>query len=201
MPDEPAARIRTRLTPEARRAIITSAAQKAFANAAYEDVSVAQIAADSGSSEALVHKYFGTKAGLYTHLLNENFSELHRRHQAADDPQQSARERVRIWLLCYTSIVTELPLEWALVFAHPRPEPALATEARTQHEARVVETIANYIGGTHNFRDIAALHGFCGFLSTATATWLHAGRPEDHRHLLIDAALGALQGALGDWRH
>ncbi|GAA4787926.1 TetR family transcriptional regulator [Corynebacterium canis] len=200
MSDDPPARTRTRLTPEARRAIIINAAKRAFAAAPYEAVSIAQIAHEADSSVALVHKYFSTKAELYTHLLTDTMAELERRRKAADDPQQSARERVRIMLLCYTNMVSELPIDWACVFVHPRPEPALATQARADYQAHNVAIIADYIGGIHNYRDEAALNGFFGFLSTTTLAWLHDGRPADHRHLLIDAALGALQGALGDWR-
>ena len=49
-------------------------------------------------------------------------------------------------------------------------------------------------------RHAYALAGYFGFVDAATLRWLGAGCPEAERYPLVDAALGALQGALGDWR-
>ena len=41
--------------------------------------------------------------------------------------------------------------------------------------------------------------GFLGFLGAAAQQWVAAGCPADQRGPLVEAALGALQGAIGDW--
>ncbi|WJZ02111.1 transcriptional regulator BetI [Corynebacterium freiburgense] len=200
MPCETTPHGRRRLNPETRKATIMKCAMERFSQSPYEQTSIAQIASDAEASVALVHKYFGTKAELYTATLDSTFAELLRRQQQADDPQQSARERVRIMLLVYIDLVAELPIEWAKIFVSPGAEPALATQTRMHYHQQEVTTIAELIGGIHWYRDEAALHGYLGFLQAATYAWLEAGRQKDHKHALIDATLGALQGALGDWR-
>lgn len=201
MHSETPAHRRQRLSPEARQATILECAMHRFGATSYEETSIAHIAADANASVALVHKYFGTKAELYTHALTSTFQELEQRQQQADDAQQCARERVRLMLLSYIELISELPITWAKVFVHPKAEPLLATETRAQHRQREVEFIANLIGGIHGYRDTAALNGFSGFLSSATLAWLDDGRKKEHIYSLVDAALGALQGALGDWRN
>ena len=44
-----------------------------------------------------------------------------------------------------------------------------------------------------------ALWGYFGFIDAAALRWVGKGCPEEDRWALIDAALGALEGALGDW--
>ena len=56
------------------------------------------------------------------------------------------------------------------------------------------------VGGADDSRTSFALWGYLGFLDDACLRWVHAGCPDDQRHSLVDAALGCLEGALGDWR-
>ena len=66
-------------------------------------------------------------------------------------------------------------------------------------EAAVV-ALAEVVGGSRGHRDNFALWGYLGFLDDACLRWVHADCPDDQRHSLIDAALGCLEGALGDSR-
>ena len=55
---------------EATRAAILEAAKARFAKDGYEQVGVRDIAADAGIDPALVNRYFGSKEGLFTAVLN-----------------------------------------------------------------------------------------------------------------------------------
>ena len=57
------------MDPAERRELILSAARRAFASRPYEEVSLADVAQEAQASEALVHKYFAGKAGLYAQVL------------------------------------------------------------------------------------------------------------------------------------
>ena len=57
------------MDPAERRELILSAARRAFASRPYEEVSLAEVAQEAQASEALVHKYFAGKAGLYAQVL------------------------------------------------------------------------------------------------------------------------------------
>ena len=48
-------------------------------------------------------------------------------------------------------------------------------------------------------RQAFAIDGYFGFLDAACGRWVDHGCPEDERWPVIETALGALQGALGDW--
>ena len=60
--------------------------------------------------------------------------------------------------------------------------------------------LAQVVGGRRGHRDDFALWGYLGFLDDACLRWVRAGCPAEQRHSLVDAALGCLEGALGDWR-
>ena len=74
--------------------------------------------------------------------------------------------------------------------------------SRVRREAReaAVAALAEVVGGSRGHRDDFALWGYLGFLDDACLRWVRAGRPDNQRHSLIDATLGCLEGALGDWR-
>ena len=147
------------MDPAERREMILSAARQAFASRPYEEVSLVEVAAEAQASEALVHKYFAGKAGLYAQVLRRAADEL-----AGHDPGDEA--------------------------------------ARVRRQAReaAVAALAEVVGGSRGHRDDFALWGYLGFLDDACLRWVHAGCPDDQRHSLVDAALGCLEGALGDWR-
>jgi AcrR family transcriptional regulator len=55
---------RRRLTPDARRAELLRAGERVFTEAAYDDVSIEQIAEAAGVSKNLLYHYFGGKRDL-----------------------------------------------------------------------------------------------------------------------------------------
>ena len=160
------------MDPAERRELILSAARRAFANRPYEEVSLAEVAAEARASEALVHKYFAGKAGLYAQVLQRAADEL--------------AERSPGWVT------------YQVLAGHDPGDEA----ARVRRQAReaAVAALAEVVGGSRGHRDDFALWGYLGFLDDACLRWVRAGCPDDQRHSLIDATLGCLEGALGDWR-
>ena len=192
---------RRRLSVDERRAEILRAAAREFATASYEEVSAARLAAASGSSQALVFHYFGTKAGLYAAVVRD-WIELLRRRQAEADaalpPGTPVRDRVRVRLEVYLDHVAGHSGSWASPLhggAEPAEGGALRREARREEVAALGELLAVGDWPRHRY----ALWGYFGFLDQACLHWVESGCPAQDRPALIDAALGALEGALGDW--
>lgn len=192
---------RQRLDAETRRAEILTAATDLFAGAAYADVAVADIAAAAGSSEALVFRYFSTKAGLYTEVVRASLADLARQQRAADDalpPTTSARDRVTAALQIQLGHVADGAVA-TRGFLESGTEPAQTLAVRREARAATIETLRRILLPTPWDRHEFALWGFLGFLDGACARWVAGGCREEERWPLIEAALGALEGALGDW--
>ena len=179
------------MDPAERRELILSAARRAFASRPYEEVSLVEVAAEAQASEALVHKYFAGKAGLYAEVLR----------LAADDLTERTRDRVRTSVLTYLDFIAERSPGWVTYQALAGHDPGdEAARVRRQAREAAVAALAEVVGGSRGHRDDFALWGYLGFLDDACLRWVHAGCPDDQRHSLVDAALGCLEGALGDWR-
>ena len=170
------------MDPAERRELMLSAARRAFASRPYEEVSLVEVAAEAQASEALVHKYFAGKAGLYAQVLRRAADEL-----AA--------------VLTYLDFIAERSPGWVTYQALAGHDPGdEAARVRRQAREAAVAALAEVVGGSRGHRDDFALWGYLGFLDDACLRWVHAGCPDDQRHSLVDAALGCLEGALGDWR-
>ena len=203
MPSRTDKRPRLRMDPAERRELILSAASRAFASRPYEEVSLAEIAEEAQASEALVHKYFVGKAGIYAQVLQGAVDELAERTRQADAalPEgSSARDRVRASVLTYLDFIAERSPGWMAYQILAGHEPGEAARVRQEAREAAVKALAEVVGGSRGHRDDFAFWGYLGFLDDACLRWVHAGCPDDQRHSLIDAALGCLEGALGDWR-
>lgn len=192
---------RLRLDVDERRERILESASRVYAGASYSDVSVAQVAEAAGASPALVFHYFGNKAGLYAAVVERAISRLQAAQLAADEALPdgtSARDRVRVSLLTYLDHVASHPLSWSAPLLGGQ-EPAAALAVRAAARAQYVELLRSVIQPPAWNRAEFALAGFFGFVDAACLGWVEAGCPEDQRHDLVITALGALEGALGDW--
>ena len=191
------------MDPAERRELILSAASRAFASRPYEEVSLAEIAEEAQASEALVHKYFVGKAGIYAQVLQGAVDELAERTRQADAalPEgSSARDRVRASVLTYLDFIAERSPGWMAYQILAGHEPGEAARVRQEAREAAVRALAEVVGGSRGHRDDFAFWGYLGFLDDACLRWVRAGCPNDQRHSLIDATLGCLEGALGDGR-
>jgi AcrR family transcriptional regulator len=192
---------RRRLDVDQRREAILTAARSLYAKAPYPEVSIAQVAQAAGASPALVFHYFGSKAALYAAVVDaaiQNLADVQRAAQAQLHQGVSARDRVRASLLVYLDHIATHPTTWAAPLLG-REEPREALDLRHRARARYVAALRDLLKPANRARHDYALWGYFGFLDLACLRWVETGCPDTDRHALIDAALGALEGALGEW--
>jgi AcrR family transcriptional regulator len=188
---------RRRLSTSERRANILEAARDHFATTDYPDASVTDIAAASGSSQSLVFHYFSSKAGLYASVVEDSLRRLLEARLTATsslDPGHPARDRIATLLAAH---LDALAMDRTLIAGAGEPEAAL--QHRRAANEDLVEQLRRIIGVEDFPRHAWALRGWVGFLDHAGRQWVELGCPEDERWPLIESALGALEGALGDW--
>ena len=193
---------RRRLDPDQRRAAILEAAVEAFAERGYPDVTMAAVGAAAGASEALVYRYFGSKDALYLEIVRSAIDDLRVRQAAALAALADGvpvRDRVRAATQVYLDHIAHHPVSWALPLRRPGSEPAAVADLRRAIRAEYVDGLAGWLAPDSSRRREFALWGYFGFLDAGCLRWVDRGCPDDDRWSLIDAALGALEGALGDW--
>jgi len=193
---------RQRLDPAERRESILAAAGHVFATQPYETASIAAVAAASSGSEALVYKYFGGKADLYAHALRRAVDDLAERRAAALAALPDGvpvRDRVRVITLAHLDEVAGNPHGWASPVRRPSGEPEAAENVRNVARRADVELLRGLLSPSATVRHDYALTAWWGYLDAAAHAWAERGCPADERWPLVDAALGALEGALGDW--
>lgn len=192
---------RQRLDVEARREAILEAARGLYAEAPYAEVSMAQIAEAANASSALVFHYFGSKANLYAAVVAAAIDHLATTQRAADAALPEGvptRDRVRASALAYLDHIETHPTTWANpLLGGEEPREAIAVRRRAR--IAYAQALRNLLKPGSWVRGEYALHGYFGFLDQACLHWVEAGCPAADRNPLIDAALGALEGALGDW--
>ena len=192
---------RQRLDARTRRAAILEAATEAFSRAPYPEVRMTDVAARVGGSPALLFRYYGSKAELYAAVLDVLLREVAAGREAAVaalPPGTPRRERLRVGLDVYLDHVAANPrAATGQLLGGEEPPEALAVraEARAAELTQLRALLAANDWPRHDF----ALHGYLGFVDYTALAWVQAGCPDDRRSPLVDAALGALEGALGDW--
>lgn len=199
---QPAPRPRTRLDAETRRSAILAVAIEAFKDEDYDAVSVAGIAEKVGVSEALVFRYFPTKRMLFADVLTEAFADLRRRQVAAIKRIAShpRRDWVTAGIEVYLDLLTETYQAGQSPLLIAINDPIGIYEVRRAIRADYIRAMGEALHidreiGRHDY----ALSGFYGFAFEVCRTWFERGCPADERWDVINSALGALEGALGDW--
>jgi len=198
----PDRRVRQRLTPQARIDAILDAATAAFAADSYDQVSVGAVASAAGASEALVYRYFENKPGLYTAVVRAQLECLATRQAdaAAQLPAgASARDLVRVTIGAVLDHVKESQGAWASPFFTAAYEPVAVQELRRGFRTALVAGLTEQVKNPGHRRARLAVVGFLGYLGAAAQQWVDDDCSADDREPLVEAALGALEGALGDW--
>jgi AcrR family transcriptional regulator len=183
-----------------RRSAILDAAQAAFAAGSFQEVSVAAVAEAAGASQALVLRYFGSKAGLYVQVVDAAIAVLLERQLAADaalGPHATPIERVAESVRVYLDFVAAAPRGWAGPLRAPYGEPAQAAELRTDLRRHYVEQLRALLGPAPIRPRDLALHGYLGFVDAACLAWVDAGCPDGERAAIVEMAMAALRAAAG----
>ncbi|WP_036897477.1 TetR/AcrR family transcriptional regulator [Propionibacterium sp. oral taxon 192] len=191
-----------RMDVEERKALILNAARELYARAAYSQVSTTEISRASGSSQALVFHYFGTKADLFAAVVGSAIEDLRSAQSAVDADLPDGvpvRDRVRASIEVYLDHIARHPVSWAAPL-RGGTEPEEAQKVRAAARAEYVGRLGSLLGVSGWPRHVYALWGYFGFLDQACLHWVEQGCLDDERQPLIESALGALEGALGDWQ-
>lgn len=178
------------------------AAAEAFAEQPYAEVTVSAIARRAGASDALLYRYFSGKEELYSATVQLAIDQL-LTHQAAAlaalPPSSSIRDRIRAATDVYLDHIATHPAAWAMPLRNPGTEPSTAAAVRLSARHDYVQRLRDLLAPSTQPRHEYALWGYYGFLDAACLRWVDRGCPDEDRDSLVDAALGALEGALGDW--
>lgn len=192
---------RRRLTGAERRAEILDAAEAAFASAPYDQVSLISIARAAGASDALVVRYFTTKANLYLTVWERRLGELLSAQVAADEacsPEATAQDRLIAGLHSYLDFVAAHPRAWAQQFLAPDGEPAGAAQLRHEWRRRYAELIRERGRLPQHTLVETALAGFIGLNEALCFEWVLRGCPGDHREHIVSMSVAALRALLGE---
>lgn len=186
---------RRRLPVEQRRTQILDVAGALFAENGYNGVSTLTVAQACGVSEGLLFHHFPSKAEIYAAVVERRLDRLDEAMRNAVDsmpPNSPKRDTVRKLIATYLDHIAEEPLSWAAVTRGDTP--AEAQFVGIERRDGVVDKLLALVGD----RSIA-VSGFLGFVEAVCLDWVDAGCPSESREPIIAAALGALEGALGDW--
>jgi AcrR family transcriptional regulator len=125
---------RTRLTAEARRALIEQAATEVFAERGYRGASMDEIAARSGISVPVLYDHFKSKEDLHRHLLERHFAELrdlwHEHLGGRDPPERRIPRAFDAWF----AYVQTHPYAWRMLFRETTGDPEIAATHRAVAE-------------------------------------------------------------------
>lgn len=193
---------RVRLDPAERRDSILAAAEPAFGEHPYLEVSMASIGRAAGVSEGLVFRYFPNKADLHAACVERVLNRLAdaQQERLAELPVDApARDRIRTTIEVELDQLAATPRDWATVSLSGINDPTPTQLVRQRVRSRHIAALDELLPGGPSRRRQAAIVGYLAFLDGACAAWVDQGCRADERCPLIEASLGALEGALGDW--
>ena len=180
----------SRLDPEQRREKILDAANTLFAERAYDDVSVEDIASSAGVTRGLVHHYFGGRNDVYIGLL-ERLGAV-REDELPPPTGRTARARVADSVSRWLDWTEANRTIWLATMAHG--EDIADPEVRRVVADLVRRAVA--LVATHH-ADIAedsprlryALECWTGLNRAATRRWLHGEATREATHEVLASTL------------
>lgn len=186
----------TRLQVDERRAQLIAAGAQLFAEHAYEEISMRQIAQAAGISKPLLYHYFPSKIELFKAAVAEQAAEL----QALIEPsgEGSPLEQLTASLDAYLNWIERNSRAWQKLMqsAATLPEAGEVVEAfRTTTLDRVLRGVAG--GGDPRPALRAAVRGWLGYVDAILLDWVTT-RDLDRdqvRDLIVAAFGGALLAA------
>ncbi|HEX7374832.1 MAG TPA: TetR/AcrR family transcriptional regulator [Steroidobacteraceae bacterium] len=97
------------------RAALLEGARKLFLARGFASVSIRQVAAEAGTSTAMIHYHFGDKLGLYRAMLDEAVAPVAQALQRLGDPAREARVDVTDVMRLYAGMLAANPWVPALI--------------------------------------------------------------------------------------
>ena len=127
----------------ATRAAIFEAATRRFAYQGYEHAGVREIAADAGVDAAMVNRYFGSKEGLFTEVVERAFDI---RYLVDGDRATLAERLARRMVYGREDTADESPVPLLLIL-HSATEPNAAELIRTSLDRNLLRPLAECLDG------------------------------------------------------
>jgi AcrR family transcriptional regulator len=190
-----------RLTPEQRRQQLLDTAAALFAERAYDEVSVEDIASAAGVARSLVHHYFGGRKDVYLGLLEQLAAQ--REHQIRPPTGRSARARVGDSVARWLDWTEANRTLWLATIARGDDiTDADVSRAVTELVRRAVTLLAAFHAGNAETspRLLYALECWTGLNRTATRRWLHGEATRDATHELLASTLEHVLRTFGPTR-
>jgi AcrR family transcriptional regulator len=185
-----------RLQVDERRRQLLKAGSELFAEHAYDDISMRQIAEAAGVSKPLLYHYFPSKTDLFKAAVAEHAAELQALVESAtgDNPA----ERLARTLDAYLAWIEQNALTWSKLIQSAATIPEarqLVTEFRAQTLSRIVEELTGSPQPPAALRN--ALDGWLAHIDAAILDWIeHRDLARDQvRDLLLAAFVAAIQAA------
>ena len=180
----------SRLDPGQRREQILDAANALFAERAYDEVSIEDIASAAGVTRGLVHHYFGGRKDVYIGLLGRLGAQ--REEELRPPVGRSARARVADTVSRWLDWTEENRTIWLAAMA---PGEDLADPDVERVVADLVQRAVALLAAFH--ADIAedsprlryALECWAGLNRAATRRWLHGEASREATHELLASTL------------
>ena len=190
--------VRRRLDPAARQTEIVTVATRHFAERGYEATSTAEIATDAGVTRALVHHYFGDKAGLFRAVVQVSAE------AAATIPRASRTlplpDRIATNLDHWLDFLDQHRGTWLATAGHGDniADPDIRAVIEQSRDNSINHWVTSYPETLTGAADeIIALRSYLGFNQAACRQWLtgKATRHQTH-HLLTNTLLHLLQSTI-----
>jgi AcrR family transcriptional regulator len=186
----------TRLNVDERRRQLLDAGAALFAEHAYEEISMRDIARAAGVSKPLLYHYFPSKIDLFKAAVAEKATELQRVIEPAD--QGTPIDQLTSTLDAYLGWIEANSRAWAKLVQSAAALP----EARDLVEGFRQQTMDMALARLTHSETVrpalrTVLRGWLGYMDAAILDWTeHGDLPrEDLRDLLIAAFVGALLSA------
>ena len=181
----------SRLQVDERRRQVVEAGSRLFAEHAFEEISMRQIAEAAGISKALLYHYFPSKIELFKAAVAERAGELERLIEPSGDG--TAFEQLTNSLDAYLAWIETNSRAWTKLMqsAATLPEAGASVEG---FRTRTLEQILERLIGRRKPRPVLrnALNGWLGYVDAAILDWTDAGGlSRDQLRDLIIAAFGA----------
>jgi AcrR family transcriptional regulator len=180
----------SRLAPAQRREQILDAANALFAERAYDDVSIEDIASCAGVTRGLVHHYFGGRNDVYIALLER--LGVQREQQLASPVGRSARARVADTVSRWLDWTEQNPTIWLATIAHGEdiadPEVRRVVADLVRRAVALLTTFhADIAEDSPRLR--YALECWTALNRAATRRWLHGEATREQTHELLASTL------------
>ncbi len=186
----------SRLPVDERRAQILEAANRLFAEHAFEELSMREIAQAAGVSKPLLYHYFPSKIELFKAAVAEHAAEL--QALIAPSGEGTPLEQLRAGLDAYLAWIAEHSRTWEKLLQSAATIP----EARDLVEGFRTQTMEEMLARLTGRRTPApalrvALSGWLGYIDAAILEWIHGiGVSREQLRDLLVAVFGAsLYGA------